>query len=164
MNGTGHRIFSQVVFLTAAGFVHVGAPELAFGAIVASATASDDYSPDADQRGMWAKLIPGGHRGPTHTPEIVALALAGVIWLTAARGYPWAGWAVAAGWGSHLLGDWLFGAIPWLILGGRRAGLGLKTGGRVEAALSWVLGVACVPLLWWALGAPGADQIAAFAN
>lgn len=155
MNGTGHRIVANASWLAIAGAIHVGPMEVLCGAIVASSMSSDDFSPDVDQRGLLAKVIPGGHRGMTHTPELVTAGLWLFIWLTTSAGYPWFGWAAAAGWGSHLLADMAWGRIPFLITGGRRVGLTLDTGGPAEHAVAWVLGLACVPLTWWAIGAPG---------
>lgn len=155
MNGTGHRIAANATWLAIAGLIHIGPAEILCGAIVASSTAADDFSPDIDQRGILADLIPGGHRGPTHMPELVALGLGLFVWLTTTSGYPWFGWAVAAGWGSHLFMDMWWGRIPFLILGGRRFGTKLDTGGPAEHAVAWALGVACVPLIWWAVGHPG---------
>jgi membrane-bound metal-dependent hydrolase YbcI (DUF457 family) len=123
------------------------------GAVVASSTCSGDWSPDSDQGAWVGKLIPGGHRGPTHMPELVALAL----WLFAYCAGPELDWfvmAVTAGWLSHLVADAAFGRIPLLVLGGRRVGLRFKTGGKVEDVLAWCLSVAALPLAWVALGGP----------
>lgn len=157
MNRAGHQAAAQAAWLTAAA-LHPGLSitEIICGAVVASSMAADDWSPDADQRGWMADLIPGGHRGVTHMPEVVALALWGVIHVTTEAGFGWFGWAAAAAWGSHLLVDAGWGRIPSLLLGGRRIGFKLNTGGPTEKAATWLMAVGCVPLLWWALGMPGA--------
>ncbi len=88
-------------------------------------------------------------------PEVVIAGLWLVLHVLEGRGYEWFPLAAAAAWGSHLLADAIFGRIPLLILGGRRVGFTFKTGGRVDAAVTWVLSVGCLPLAWWALGGPG---------
>jgi membrane-bound metal-dependent hydrolase YbcI (DUF457 family) len=107
--------------------------QAAAGAVVAAGFARGKLSPDADQRGVSAWLIPGGHRGVTHWPVALAvLAVAAVVFVP--PGWQWAARAVLAGWTSHLAMDGIFGRIPvWPTAGGwRRAGLGLRTGGITE--------------------------------
>jgi hypothetical protein len=153
MMDRGHRRTNAAIWfgLAAAGVLPVDPVSLFLGAAMVSATSSDDYSPDADQKGLVAKLVPGGHRGPTHMPELVAGSCWILVHLTAQRGYGWVGWAITVGWLGHLAADGVFGRIPFLILGGRRVGLGLKTGGRIEGFMAWAFGIAVVPLLVVAL-------------
>lgn len=159
MNRLGHQAAAQSTWLTYCAYLqHAGTPldwqEIACGCVVASSMCADDWSPDVDQRGWLAKLIPGGHRGPTHMPEVVLAALWLVHHFLGGRGYDWFSLAAAAGWGSHLAADFFFGRIPFLVLGGRRVGFTFDTGGFVERVVTWLLAVACVPLAWWALGSP----------
>jgi hypothetical protein len=132
----------------------LGWQEVMCGAIVASSMAADDWSPDADQGGWVAKIVPGGHRGPLHMPEVVAVGMYGLDRVLEGRGYDWFAHAAAIAWGIHLATDFVCGRIPFLILGGRRVGLGFKTGGLLERVLTFLLAVACVPLAWLALMPP----------
>jgi hypothetical protein len=155
----GHQAAAQTTWLGYCTWLTMhGQPmdwrEVACGAVVASSMCADDWSPDVDQGGWLAKVIPGGHRGITHTPEIVAVLLWLVHYALAGRGYDWFPRGATAAWGSHLAVDFICGRIPFLILGGRRIGLGLRTGGLGEAALTWLMTVACLPLAWVALGGP----------
>lgn len=156
----GHQAAAQTAWLGYCAWVEIsGRPpldwrEILCGAVVASSMCADDWSPDVDQGGWLAKVIPGGHRGITHTPELVIPLLWLVHHMLAGRGYDWFALAAAAAWGSHLLVDFACGRIPFLLLGGRRVGLGFRTGGTVEAALTWLMTATCLPLGWVALGGP----------
>lgn len=153
MNRLGHEAAAQFAWL---GFCVIEPQPwqiVIAGAVVASSTCSGDWSPDADQGAWVGKLIPGGHRGPTHMPELVALTL----WLFADLSPALLDWfvmAVAAGWGSHLATDCGWGRIPLLVLGGKRVGLRFKTGGQIESVVAWFLSVASLPLAWVAFGGP----------
>jgi membrane-bound metal-dependent hydrolase YbcI (DUF457 family) len=131
--------------------------QVVYGAVMAGATAHDWLSPDADRHPILGRLIPGGHRGPLHTPEIVAAISALLLWLSWDSPAAGTSLAVAVGWMSHVLADAVFGEVPWLIAGGRRHGLGLDTDGVFER---------CVvrPLLAPAACLAGAFAIAASAG
>jgi membrane-bound metal-dependent hydrolase YbcI (DUF457 family) len=118
-------------------------------------TSAGHTSPDMDQSAWWRLLDrwlpdewlgesgPMRHRGITHWFALPLVAGA-ALWVTSG---PW--WAVAlvAGWSSHLVGDFLFGAdggipvMPWWC----RVGVGLKVGGLSEA----VARAALVPVVAW---------------
>lgn len=82
-------------------------------------------SPDVDQRRFYRrldKILPdewlgnGGplqHRGASHWIGLPVVMLAAwQMFLASAPAFSpiaWAGWAIATGWVSHLLLDWLFG-------------------------------------------------------
>lgn len=153
----GHQAGAQFAWLALAHYSDLGWKEVLMGAVVASSMCADDWSPDADQGGWTAKILPGGHRGPTHMPEAVAVTLF-LMWQVLAPDHAWFVLAAGAAWGSHLLLDAIFGGIPWLVptmLGYRkRVGLGLKTGGPADRALAWCFTVGSVPLAWIALGGP----------
>jgi hypothetical protein len=154
MNRLGHQMAAQAAWLAVAGHQGFAPQEIFTGAVVASAMCADDWSPDSDQGGWVARFVPKGHRGPLHMPE-VALAL---IWLvqhvTVGRGYDFFWQAAAVAWLTHLAIDLPWGKIPLLILGGRRVGLTLDTGGPTEKVVTFLLAVAAVPLLWLALVPP----------
>jgi hypothetical protein len=159
VNRLGHQAAAQFAWLGYAAYsAHSAAPmgwqEIACGMVVASSMCADDWSPDADQGGWVAKILPGGHRGVSHMPELVLVGLWVIHHYVSGRGYDWFILAAGAGWLSHLIADACFGRIPLLILGGRRVGFTFKTGSRVEAALTWVLSVGCLPLAWVAFGGP----------
>lgn len=111
--------------------------QVASGAILVAATARGWLSPDADGHRWLGKVIPGGHRGPLHCPDLVS-AVGVLLWhLSVASSAHFAVGAVVVGWLSHLLGDALFGGVPFLVLGGRRRyGLRLDTDGWFER---WVV-------------------------
>lgn len=111
--------------------------QVASGAILVGATARGWLSPDADGHRWLGKIIPGGHRGPLHCPDLVFAVGALLWWLSAASPAHFAVGAVVIGWLSHLLGDALFGGVPFLVLGARRRyGLHLDTDGWFER---WVV-------------------------
>lgn len=158
----GHQAAAQATWLGYCTWLAThGQPmnwrEVLCGCVVASSMCADDWSPDSDQGGHVAKVLPGGHRWVTHMPELVIPALLLVHAGTAGRGYDWFALAASAAWLSHLAGDALFGRIPSLILTplfGIRLGFTFKTGGLLDRALTWVLTAACLPLAWVALGGP----------
>jgi membrane-bound metal-dependent hydrolase YbcI (DUF457 family) len=146
--GSGHRAAAAAAWLGVAPLLGVHDwRQLAAGVVVAGACGDGKLSPDADQRGVSAKLIPGGHRAITHWWPVPLL-----IWWgsTHAGLYGWAVLAVAVAWASHVLADAVFGEIPvWPKRGGwYRVGLGLKTGGRIERAATPVLAAVAAWLAW----------------
>ncbi|GAA3636215.1 hypothetical protein GCM10022223_63330 [Kineosporia mesophila] len=163
MNRLGHQAAAQATWLsvcTAERFLGEQAlswQHVVAGAIVASSMCADDWSPDSDQGGVMAKIIPGGHRGPTHMPELVA----GVLYLltvVAGDDLDWFVIAAAAAWGSHLAVDFFWGGIPFGILtlmgNKKRMGFKLNTGGPAEEVVTWIMTFASVPLAYLALGGP----------
>jgi membrane-bound metal-dependent hydrolase YbcI (DUF457 family) len=152
MMGNGHRVAGVAAWLvTAPALLHVHGTELVIGAVIVGATAHGAMSPDADQRGWLAKIIPGGHRGVTHlwVWPVLALLLAPRLGV-----YAWQVQAVAVAHGSHILGDAVFGRVPVLpkSKGWWRVGLGLKTGGLIERAVV-VPALVCVGVWYSALAA-----------
>lgn len=143
--GPQHRLLGA---LTGAGWAtlhHQPLTVVAITAAVSTATAAGPLSPDMDQSEWW-RTIPGrgGHRRFTHwwgIPVAGWLLLPHVPALYAAT---WA--ALVLGWGSHLLGDLLFGRIPLLPDGSWKVGLRFHTGGRVEKIL--VRALLITGLLW----------------
>jgi hypothetical protein len=110
MNRAGHELLAVTLALA---LLPTGRPvEAIIVGGIGVMTAGGRLSPDVDQ---YVDRIP--HRGPTHTVEYVAAALA-LAWILLA---PIGGWPVATGltlgWGSHLLGDWMFGrtGIPTIL-------------------------------------------------
>lgn len=123
--------------------------------VVARVTAHGEWSPDTDNiaGGAWQRLAGGrgwaGHRRVTHWWVWPVLA-----WVAAGRASDPLAVAlllgVAAGWGSHVAGDFLVGAgSPWrgpgvpLLPAGWHVGFGFPAGGRVEGVLGVVLGWSC---------------------
>jgi hypothetical protein len=153
MNRLGHQAAAQAAWLGFAAVHPLPWQQVVAGAVVASSMCADDWSPDVDQGGWLANVLPGGHRWVTHMPELVAALAWAVIYFSTTAGFGWFGWAAAAAWGSHLAVDCLFGRIPLLILGGRRVGLTFDTGGFTERVLTWAFTVAALPLAWIAVGA-----------
>ncbi len=102
-----------------------------------------------------AKIIPGGHRGPTHMPELVAGVLF-LLTMVAGDDLDWFVLAAAAAWGSHLFVDFFWGGIPFALatLAGNRKRIGFKldTGGPTEEMVTWGLTMAAFPLAYLALG------------
>lgn len=163
MNRLGHQAAAQATWLGYCSYEQLlGGWDLSWqhvlaGAVVASSMCADDWSPDADQGGVMAKIIPGGHRGPTHMPELVAGALY-LLAMVATDDLDWFVYAAAAAWGSHLAMDFFFGGIPFAlasVLGTRkRIGLKLDTGGPTEKVLTGLLTGLALPLAYIALGGP----------
>jgi len=158
--GPEHRVAAVAAWLGVAPHLGVTPGQLVVGTLFAGAAGHGRLSPDADQEGWLAKLIPGGHRGITHWwPVTLVMFLAG----TRLGTYGWQVEAVAVAWASHLGGDVVFGEIPVLPRrGGRwvRFGVGLDTGGWSERwvarplLLLTVLALALVdagviPSAWW---------------
>lgn len=154
MNRAGHQATAQATWLTYCATHPMGWQEIVCGAVVASSMCADDWSPDADRGGWIAKLLPGGHRGVTHMPEVVLAGLWVIHHFLTGRGYDWFVIAAGAGWLSHLAADFVHGRIPFLLLGGRRLGFTFDTGGPFETAVTWLLTIACLPLAWMAFGGP----------
>lgn len=161
MNRLGHQAAAQATWLglctyeQLAGNWSMGWEHVVAGAVVASSMCADDWSPDADQGGVMAKIIPGGHRGPTHMPELVA----GVLYLltmAAPEDLDWFVLAAAAAWGSHLAMDFFWGGIPFALAtltgNSRRIGFRLDTGGPAESVVTLLLTASSVPLAYLALG------------
>ncbi len=162
MNRIGHQAAAQAAWL---GFctgerllLHDSAlswQHVLTGMVVASSMCADDWSPDSDQGGVMAKIIPGGHRGPTHMPELVAAVLFGLTFVVG-DDLDWFVLAAAAAWGSHLFVDFFWGGIPFLIptLFGykKRIGTKLDTGGPAEHWMTLVLVTLAIPLGYVAFG------------
>jgi len=146
--GDGHRPAACAAWLGTAPLLGVHDWRiLAAGTIVAGATGAGRLSPDADRYPLLAKLIPGGHRAVTHWWPVPLLAW----WVSTLAGvHGWMVLAVAVAWASHLVADAVFGEVPvWPCHGGWvRAGMGLRTGGWVERAVTPILVVAAVWLAW----------------
>ncbi len=148
MDGSTHRLFAASVSIATS--TASGAPlwQAAASAVIATASSAGWTSPDSDQ--SWLDWVPGGHRGLTHwwgLPALLSVAVLIYVPTEAA----WALWALLLGWGSHLLGDFVFGErppgipmAPWWAY----AGLGLNSGGLVERGLRWIFPVF---ILWQAL-------------
>lgn len=149
----GHQAAAQATWLSYCALNPTGWQEIVCGAVVASSMCADDWSPDVDQGGYIAKILPGGHRGLTHMPEVVIAALWVVNHFLAGRGYDWFALGAGAAWLSHLTVDFGWGRIPFLLLGGRRLGFKLNTGGPAERVVTWALSGGCLPLAWVAFGA-----------
>jgi hypothetical protein len=148
--------------------------EIVAGSAVASRLSHGWPSPDADGHKILAKLIPGGHRGPLHMPDLMAVVGAGLIW--AAWGSPARSMVVAAvvAWIAHLAADMGWGKVPFALAGGKRCGLTLDTDGWAErwivrrlllplavasgAAALWLATVGTVP----AVGVPSFAEVAAW--
>ena len=156
MMRAGHHAVAAAGWLTLAPVLapHAPAWQVAATTVVAGVTAAGKTSPDMDQRGVSAVVIPGGHRRVTHTVELAVLvAVAG--WL--APGIWWR--AAAFGWASHVVADAPFGGVPVAVLGMRRVGLRFKTGGPVE----WVVAAGLTAWSVWlaAMLVPGVPEFVA---
>jgi hypothetical protein len=131
---------------------------VAVTAVAATATSAGWTSPDVDQSWLWVTARKGlpnaiarlfNHRtGLAHWWGIPVLA-----WLFWLPTVPAVAQATAAalilGWGTHLLGDAIFGKIGLLPGVGPAVGLGLDTGGWIETGKSrrrWVPDVPVSPL------------------
>lgn len=137
MNGPSHRVFAAATWLAVAPALPVAPWQVAVGAVVAGATGNGRLSPDVDHPNFEvSRWVPGGHRGWTHFWAIPLLMFGAGL---SAGDQGWWLLAVAVAWASHLVGDWICGAIPiWPGKRGQwqRAGLHLKTGGLTEV---WLL-------------------------
>lgn len=142
---------------------------------LSSITSDGATSPDADQFKRWRKLdeyLPdellgkGGplqHRGLSHWWGLPVLAAA-LVWFLVPGGLQWIGWALVAGWASHLAGDLVFGKAdrwsgrgpgipiaPWW----GHVGLGLKSDGKIERWLAApLIALAMLWLVWTGLATP----------
>jgi hypothetical protein len=152
--------------------VHQGFPPAQSGACAVLAAAVAPL-PDVDARRWWRttdRVTPdealghGGpmrHRGLTHwwgVPVALAMGLSQVGLVVDGMDVTWVGWALLAGWCSHLAGDLVFGKrcpqegrgpgiplAPWWA----HRGVGLDTGGVSEVLARWVV---LVPALAWLAG------------
>lgn len=168
MMGSTHRMFGALCGTAYAITTGMPPAQAAAFATLATVTSSGPSSPDVDCYRGWRRadtalpdeaLGNGGplqHRGITHWWALPALA-----WLALERAPTGAvGWIPAAllvGWISHLIGDLVFGRnrgiplAPWWW----HIGLGLDSGGLLEACARWtVLPAAVVWLAAVAVGAP----------
>jgi LexA-binding, inner membrane-associated putative hydrolase len=154
MDGTTHRLFAasaSLAYSTAAG---IPGWQAAAAAVIATATSAGWTSPDADQ--SWLEWVPGGHRGLTHWWGLPALlAVATIVFVPPEAA--WVLWALLLGWGSHLVGDFIFGErppgipmAPWWAY----AGLGLNSGGLVERLLRWAFPAVLAYQVWIFAGGP----------
>jgi hypothetical protein len=137
--GSTHALFAATAWLALADRLapSSGAPVVIAGTVVAAATGAGRWtSPDVD-RTRWLCRIVGGHRGVTHWPETAAVLSWACLTLLPGE----LAWPLVVGWWSHLVGDLLFGGIPFLVLGGRRrVGLRLDTDGLLESGKARLLG------------------------
>jgi hypothetical protein len=138
--GPQHRVAAAAAWLATATHLGVGGWQLAAGTVIAGAAGHGILSPDVDQRGLLADVIPGGHRGITHWWPIPV-----AMW--------WAVLAVAIAWASHIAADAIFGAVPLtprLRGGWVHSGIGLRTGGFTER---WVARWVLLAIVVWLTGA-----------
>ena len=119
MNTVTHRMCGFTAGLGAVSVLPL-TPAEAVGVVALSALVSGGHlSPDMDQRKWWRfldKWLPdewlgnGGplqHRGITHWWGMI---LAGLVVAVFTVGVPWWVIGLTTGWGSHLLGDAVYGA------------------------------------------------------
>lgn len=152
MDGSTHRLFAASVSLAVS--TSAGSPlwQGAAAAVIATASSAGWTSPDADQ--SWLRWAPGGHRGFTHWWGLPALLAVGTLVFIPPEA-AWAVWALLLGWGSHLVGDFIFGErpagipmAPWWAY----AGLGFNSGGALERTLRWAWPVALAVQVWFYRG------------
>jgi hypothetical protein len=148
--------------------------EMFAGSIIASSTSHGWLSPDVDGHRWLGKLIPGGHRGPLHMPDLVLAVGALLLWLSRESPAQSMVAALLCGWIGHVIADLAFGKVPFALAGGKRYGLTLDTDGFVErwivrrlllplavvsaAAALWLAPVGAVP----AVGVPSFAEVAAW--
>jgi len=152
-----------------AGAVTLPAWQAAAVVPLAMVTSAGHTSSDMDQSAWWRLLDrwlpdealgesgPLRHRGITHWWGLVVIAAVTLWMLTPGA---WWAWALLAGWTSHLVGDFVFGAnggvpvMPWWGC----VGCGLDVGGPSEtvtravvlpAVLVWLGAVAAGMDPWW---------------
>lgn len=163
-----HHLFGATAALAVVHWAPPVTGAIATAAYVATATATagGKLSPDVDNQPWWKTLdrwLPdellgnGGpmqHRGLAHWWGIpAALAVAVLVGLVPAVAVP-AAWGAVTGWGSHILGDLVFGKanprfglkkgvplLPW----GWHVGLGLKADGWTEHTTNALL----LPAIGW---------------
>jgi hypothetical protein len=115
--------------------------------------------PDVDQRRWWkylATYLPGAdsvmkHRGITHWPGIAVVLTVVAVFLPVAQGIAW---VVAAGYWSHLVGDFCIGArsryrgpgIPFLCWRGHH-GLGFHNTGIADQVITAMSALLTIYLL-----------------
>ena len=148
MDGSTHRLFAASASLAVSTSAGSPAWQGAAAALIATATSAGWTSPDADQ--SWLSWAPGGHRGFTHWWGLPALLAVGTMVFIPPEA-AWALWALLLGWGSHLVGDFIFGErpagipmAPWWAY----AGLGFNSGGVIERILRWAWPVALAWQVW----------------
>lgn len=189
MNGPTHRLTGAATWLVVSPLLTATpAGVLAGGVVAVVCSGGRGWSPDADQGWLWRALdrwLPdewmgeGGplqHRGITHWWFWPVALLLVAWWLPVSLTLTAGGWAgtmpmglplsaVAVGWGSHILGDFLIGAEG----GGREAGvplgpwfwhvgLGFECDGLMERFIRWALVPAVGVLVAWQVGVPMPDM------
>ncbi|MGL4743135.1 MAG: metal-dependent hydrolase [Dermatophilaceae bacterium] len=138
MMGSTHRCFGALAGAGLAAAQGEGRTMIVITALVATATSHGWASPDVDQTRAWRSLgvVPFlrpllAHRsGLSHwwfLPFVAGWAVAQLP-----ERAQWVGWALLAGWASHLVGDFIFGRLHPLPWGGPGLGLGLRTDGLLE--------------------------------
>lgn len=157
MKGTTHRLLgacSGVALGTAAGWQW---PQILAAGWLATLTAGGRTSPDVDQHWIWTTADrwlpdewlgnngPMQHRGVAHWWGLPA-GIGALAWSTMPGHLVWIVYALLAGWGSHLVGDYLFGragggrgpGIPFAPWWNHR-GIGLAVGGTLERVVMGLL-------------------------
>jgi membrane-bound metal-dependent hydrolase YbcI (DUF457 family) len=140
--GPTHRLTGVLAGVVVASLAQQTWSVVAMSGLVASATSHGWASPDLDQTKPWIrvrKALPDdlavllNHRNLTHW---WGLPVGAWLWTgTLPVQSQWAMRMLVVGWVSHLLGDFIFGALPLLPWGGPRVGLGLDTGGFIETGV-----------------------------
>ena len=135
MVGPTHRLFGALAGAVWAVVTRQPEDVVLFTTIAATATAYGATSPDMDLTDTWHRIPGHGgplrHRGLTHWWGIPVLAWWLVtIHVPADRQWPWI--TLVLGWSSHLVGDAIFGEIPFLPWGWY-FGLSLDTDGMLES-------------------------------
>lgn len=139
MMGATHRLFGALSGAALASAQGEPRAMVVITALVASATSHGWASPDMDQTKPWRALgvVPllrpllAHRRGLSHWWALPLAAGWHVNALPAQA--QWVGWALLAGWVSHLAGDFVFGELYLLPWGGPGVGLGLRTDGPLES-------------------------------
>lgn len=158
MMATTHRLTGAAAGLAVATATGSGLVHTAVTTAIATVTAAGFTSPDIDQQGGWRladAVLPdevAGHGGPLRHRGLAHWwglpVLAGFLAVrTVPPQWQWLAGAALIGWGSHLVGDFFFGKAspyqgrgpgipiaPWWW----HVGLGLDTGGRLEAVVRWL--------------------------
>lgn len=162
-----HRLLAAATVIAAAHTWTLPPAQVGVMVVAAAVTGGGVLSPDMDLR--WARVDgivpdevlggggPLGHRQVTHWVGWPALLAA---WLTYGPPLPsvpsWILWGVVAGWGSHLVGDAMFGAAGYghgkgvpLVFWWVRFGTGIPCGSLPARVVSY--GVLPVALAWLTL-------------